>query len=91
VAGGVAEMLASLLAYIRGAGLDARWLVIGGDPAFLRVTKRIHNMLRGSPGDGQGLGPADAEVYRETAALFRGHLEHGRPPEPAHQDSFHPS
>ena len=27
--GGVAEMLASLLAYTRGAGVDARWLVIG--------------------------------------------------------------
>jgi trehalose synthase len=66
--GGVAEMLASLLAYIRGAGLDARWLVIGGDPAFFRVTKRIHNMLHGSPGDGQGLGPSDMEAYRETAA-----------------------
>jgi trehalose synthase len=66
--GGVAEMLASLLAYIRGAGLDARWLVIGGDPAFFRVTKRIHNMLHGSRGDGQGLGPSDMEAYRETAA-----------------------
>jgi trehalose synthase len=66
--GGVAEMLASLLAYIRGVGLDARWEVIGGDPAFFRVTKRIHNMLHGSPGDGQGLGPGDMEVYRETAA-----------------------
>ena len=66
--GGVAEMLASLLAYIRGAGLDARWLVIGGNPAFFRVTKRIHNMLHGSWGDGQGLGPSDIEAYRETAA-----------------------
>jgi trehalose synthase len=66
--GGVAEMLASLLAYIRGVGLDARWEVIGGDPAFFRVTKRIHNMLHGSPGDGQGLGPGDMELYRETAA-----------------------
>ena len=66
--GGVAEMLASLLAYTRGAGLDARWVVIGGDPAFFRVTKRIHNMLHGYPGDGMGLGPDDDAVYRETAA-----------------------
>jgi trehalose synthase len=66
--GGVAEMLASLLAYTRGAGLDARWVVIGGDPGFFRVTKRIHNMLHGSPGDGMGLGPEDDAVYRETAA-----------------------
>jgi trehalose synthase len=65
--GGVAEMLASLLAYTRGAGLDARWMVIGGDPAFFRVTKRIHNMLHGAPGDGMGLGADDEDVYRETA------------------------
>jgi len=65
--GGVAEMLASLLAYTRGAGLDARWVVIGGDPAFFRVTKRVHNMLHGAPGDGAGLGPDDEAVYRRAA------------------------
>ena len=32
--GGVAEMLRSLLAYARGAGIDARWSVLNGDPAF---------------------------------------------------------
>jgi trehalose synthase len=64
--GGVAEMLASLLAYTRGAGLDSRWVVIDGDPDFFRVTKRIHNMLHGSPGDGVGLGPEDEAAYRRT-------------------------
>ncbi|HEX3692505.1 MAG TPA: hypothetical protein VHU13_04095 [Solirubrobacteraceae bacterium] len=29
--GGVAEMLQTLLAYVRGAGVDGRWLVIKGD------------------------------------------------------------
>ena len=57
--GGVAEMLASLVAYARGAGVDSRWVVVRGNPDFFRVTKRIHNMLHGSPGDGAGLG-ADA-------------------------------
>src|SRR5687768_2334631 len=38
--GGVAEMLRSHLAYARGAGVDVRWMVIGGDPAFYEVTKR---------------------------------------------------
>jgi trehalose synthase len=66
--GGVAEMLASLLAYTRGAGLDARWVVIGGDAGFFRVTKRIHNMLHGTPGDGMGLGLDDEALYRETSA-----------------------
>src|SRR3712207_5381567 len=50
--GGVAEMLRSLLAYARGAGVDARWLVIEGEPEFFDVTKRIHNRLHGSEGDG---------------------------------------
>jgi trehalose synthase len=66
--GGVAEMLASLLAYTRGAGLDARWVVLDGSPDFFRVTKRLHNMLHGSPGGGAGLGPADEQVYAEVAA-----------------------
>ncbi len=30
--GGVAEMLRSLLAFTRGAGMDTRWVVIGSDP-----------------------------------------------------------
>src|SRR3712207_8112728 len=50
--GGVAEMLRSLLAYSRGAGVDTRWVVIEGDPEFFDVTKRIHNRLHGSEGDG---------------------------------------
>ena len=50
--GGVAEMLVSLLAYAHGAGVDARWSVIGGDAPFFAVTKRIHNELHGSEGDG---------------------------------------
>ena len=64
--GGVAEMLASLLAYTRGAGLDARWVVAGADADFFRVTKRIHNMLHGSPGDGRGLDEKDRAVYERT-------------------------
>src|SRR5215207_5431441 len=54
--GGVAEMLRSLLAYTRGAGVDTRWLVLRGDDPFFAVTKRLHNRLHGSAGDG---GPLD--------------------------------
>jgi trehalose synthase len=64
--GGVAEMLASLIAYARGAGVDARWVVIHGDPDFFRVTKRIHNRLHGAAGDGGPLGDEERSVY-ETA------------------------
>jgi trehalose synthase len=64
--GGVAEMLTSLIAYTRGAGVDARWVVIEGNPEFFRVTKRIHNRLHGAVGDGGPLGQAELAVYREV-------------------------
>ena len=67
--GGVAEMLRSLLAYARGAHVDARWLVIEGDADFFRVTKRIHNRLHGAIGDGGELGREERDTYdRITAA-----------------------
>lgn len=64
--GGVAEMLQTLLAYARGAGIDARWLVVEGDPAFFGITKRIHNGLYGSAGDGGALGPAEHRHYEDV-------------------------
>ncbi|HET7482347.1 MAG TPA: glycosyl transferase family 1, partial [Actinomycetota bacterium] len=64
--GGVAEMLQSLLAYARGAGVDARWAVIEGAPEFFKVTKRIHNHLHGAPGDAGSLGDHEHQVYEET-------------------------
>ena len=64
--GGVAEMLHSLLGYLRGAGIDARWLVIEGNDDFFVITKRIHNRLHGEEGDGGPLGPAELAVYERT-------------------------
>jgi trehalose synthase len=61
--GGVAELLQSLLAYARGASVDARWVVIEAPPDFFRITKRIHNHLHGFPGDGGRLDRAEREVY----------------------------
>jgi trehalose synthase len=66
--GGVAEMLQTLLAYARGTGVDARWLVIEGDPDFFTVTKRIHNRLHGAEGDGGPLGPGERAAYERTLA-----------------------
>lgn len=66
VGGGVAEMLQSLLAYARGAGVDTRWLVIDGDADFFATTKRIHNGLYGSPGDGGELGSAERSHYEQV-------------------------
>jgi trehalose synthase len=61
--GGVAEMLQSLIGYVRGAGLDARWVAVDGDPDFFRVTKRLHNRLHGYAGDGGPLGEGEREIY----------------------------
>jgi trehalose synthase len=61
--GGVAEMLRSFLRYARGLDIDVRWLVFEGPPEFFRITKRVHNALHGSRGDGSPLGPEQAKVY----------------------------
>ena len=64
--GGVAEMLRSLLAYSRGTGADVRWVVISGSPDFFRVTKRLHNLLHGDPGDGGELGDTERPIYESA-------------------------
>lgn len=66
--GGVAEMLHALLPYARFAGIDARWLVIDGNPEFFAVTKRLHNHLYGTAGDGGPLGEAERDVVRAVGA-----------------------
>jgi trehalose synthase len=66
--GGVAEMLRSLIGYARGADLDARWVTIGGDADFFRITKRLHNRLHGFAGDGGPLGDAEHAAYERCAS-----------------------
>lgn len=61
--GGVAEMLQTLLGYGNGAGIENRWLVLDGDPQFFVITKRVHNMLHGTPGDGGPLGEVERRYY----------------------------
>jgi trehalose synthase len=65
--GGVAEMLQTLLGYSRGAGVDARWVVMAGDPDFFRLTKRMHNFFHGNPGDGGQLGEAERRHYEDVS------------------------
>jgi len=66
--GGVAELLRPLVATARGFGMDWRWLTIDGSPDFFAITKRIHDHLHGSPGDGGRLGDAERRVYDERLA-----------------------
>jgi trehalose synthase len=72
--GGVAEMLHSLISYARGAQVDARWVVIEGNPDFFRVTKRIHNRLHGAAGDGGDLGDSEHAIYDAVAQANAGEL-----------------
>jgi trehalose synthase len=65
--GGVAEMLRSLVGYVRGAGLDMRWVVMEGDADFFRVTKRLHNRLHGAD-DGEPLAQAERAAYEHCCA-----------------------
>jgi trehalose synthase len=66
--GGVVELLRPLVGYARGAGVDARWLVVDGPPGFFEVTKRIHNRLHGSVGDGAPLDEQARQVYDDVLA-----------------------
>ena len=61
--GGVAELLHQLLGYLTGFSIRCRWLVVEGDQDFFLVTKRVHNRLHGSMGDGGPLGSAEREAY----------------------------
>src|SRR5690349_16456147 len=46
--GGVAELLPTTCALLRGVGLDVRWLVLEPDnDAFFVVTKALHHLLHG--------------------------------------------
>src|SRR5688572_23372701 len=65
--GGVAELLQSLVAYVRGAGFDCRWSVMAGDADFFAVTKRLHNRLHGTAGDGGPLGEEERTIYERTS------------------------
>ena len=70
--GGVAEMLQTLLGYERDAGLDARWLVIEGEPEFFALTKRLHHLLHGRNGPRHQLPPEAGDVY---GAVTQGNLD----------------
>ncbi|MFA5140200.1 MAG: glycosyltransferase [Elusimicrobiota bacterium] len=73
--GGVAEVLHTLLGYTRGAGVDARWMVMTAKPDFFQVTKRLHNMIQGEPGDEGALDAEAREVYESTIEVNAQMLE----------------
>jgi trehalose synthase len=64
--GGVAEILHTLLGYVRHLGIETAWFVIEGDADFFQITKRIHNGLYGGPGDGLALDAAARATYEDV-------------------------
>ena len=66
--GGVAELLAALIPYDRGAGVDERWLVIEGSPEFFAITKKIHTLLHGVAPDGSEITPVERRAYEQAMA-----------------------
>jgi trehalose synthase len=72
--GGVAELLHALLGYLVDGGITTRWLVVDGTDEFFGVTKRLHNHLHGSPGDGASLGERERQVIDEALAADRAEL-----------------
>jgi len=65
--GGLAEHLQSMLAYARGAGVDARWGVISANDDFFRFVRVLQDNLNGE-GDDHGYGEAERRLYEEQLA-----------------------
>jgi trehalose synthase len=63
--GGVAELLRSLVAMERAAGLRSSWVSIEAPEHFFEITKRIHNGLQGKK---IKLSSRDVKTYREVNA-----------------------
>ena len=63
------------------AGLDSRWLALDGDDDFFAVTKRIHNLIHGTSGDGGPVGLTERQHYErvleENLADLRPQLRSG--------------
>lgn len=79
--GGVAEMMQVLLAYAIGSHINVKWLVIQGSPDFFTISKRIHNALHGSIGDGGALGESEHASYEavldENAKALKDYVRAG--------------
>jgi trehalose synthase len=65
--GGVAELLPTLTALMRDAGLVAEWRVVPGNEAFFNVTKSIHNGLQGMD---LTLDETARRIFNQTSAGF---------------------
>ena len=88
--GGVAELLQTLLAYVRGVGVDARWVVIEGDRGVLRGDQadpqpslRIARRRRTARARAAPRVRGDAPAQRRRAAVVHPRRRHRDPARPA--------
>jgi len=65
--GGVAEILPTLTALMKDAGLAPEWRLMPGDDAFFNVTKLVHNGLQGMD---VLLDPDKRRTYKEASGRF---------------------
>ena len=65
--GGVAEILPTLTALMKDAGLAPEWRLMPGDDAFFNVTKLVHNGLQGMD---VPLDPDKRRTYKEASGRF---------------------
>ena len=65
---GPAEMVASLVGYARGLGLDARWMVLDAPAEFAQIAGRLHAGIHGDRGDGGKLGDKQRDIYEHVLA-----------------------
>ena len=61
-------MLQVIVGYVAGPDIAIRWTIIGGDPEFFGITKRLHNQIHGADGQAEPLGSADARYYEQVLA-----------------------
>ncbi|MEK7649872.1 MAG: glycosyltransferase [Patescibacteria group bacterium] len=63
--GGVAELLRSQIPLERSLGIDSRWYVISAPTEFFAITKKLHNLLQGAPGQLTG---AELQSYEKVGS-----------------------
>ncbi|MFK0246049.1 glycosyltransferase [Amycolatopsis azurea] len=63
--GGVSELLRSAVPLYNDLGVRTTWKIIGGNPPFFAVTKKLHNALQGE--SRKPLTREDQDLYERTA------------------------
>lgn len=70
--GGVVELLRSLVPLLNNVGIKTSWFTLTAPEAFFEVTKKIHNLLQGQPGQ---LTEEEQELYFRENQKFAKAME----------------